>query len=244
MEQTHGLFHGLALAVAMGLVARRAPRLSDSPPVRRWTDAYAVLFVLWLFTYLNFRLSPAEWIKEVTTLRPWLYGVAVQSGFVPSRGFLGWFDLAYLALGAAFAYLLYLHLRRPLPLVPSTWLGKAQLLYLVYLWSQVFINFTHTLPRFNEQRLVTEWFITLNAAACTVLLAAATFAVPDPGPQAGAVDGSYAPWMRRTLAVGLLGAVFAVFASWGTKLALYGDAAVPNSKVHVRFGPGNTNGQR
>lgn len=244
MEQTQGLFHGLALAVAMGLIARRAPRVSDEPPVRRWTDAYAVMFVLWLFTYLNFRRSPEEWLKEVTTLKPWLYGIAVQSGFEPSRGFLGWFDLAYLALGAALAYLLFVHLRRGLALVPSTWLGKAQLLYLVYLWSQVFINFTHVLPRFTEQRLLTEWFIAVNAAACTVLMAAGTFKVAAVGPEAAPGDGSYAPWMRKTVAMGLVGATLAVFASWGTKLALYGDTPVPYSKVHVRFGPENTNDQR
>ena len=58
--------------------------------------------------------------------------------------------LAYLALGAAMAWLLCLHLRRGMPLVPSTWLGKAQLLYLVFPWVQVMIDFTHTLPRFSE----------------------------------------------------------------------------------------------
>jgi len=203
-----------------------------------------VMFVLWLFTYLNFRKSPAEWLKEVTTLHPWLYGIAVESGFVPSRGFLGWFDMAYLALGVAVVCLLYLHLRRGMPLVPSTWLGKAQLLYLVYLWSQVMINFTHTLPRFNQLRLVTEWFMTINAAFCTILMAAGTFAQPNRNLVGEAVDGSYLPWIRKTVALGLLGALLVGFASWGTKLALYGDSPVPFSVVHVRFGPNNTNDKR
>lgn len=244
MEQTDGLLHGLALAVAMGMIMRRAPRVSDDPPVRRWTDAYAVMFVLWLFTYLNFRKSPAEWLQEVRTLHHWLYGIAVESGFIPSGGFLGWFDLAYLALGAAVACLLYLHLRRGMPLVPCTWLGKAQLLYLVYLWSQVMINFTHTLPRFNELRLVTEWFITINAAFCTILMAVGTFAQPNRNVEGKVVDGSYRPWIRKTVAIGLLGAVLVVFASWGTKLALYGNSPVPFSVVHIRFGPNNTNDKR
>jgi hypothetical protein len=244
MEQTDGLLFGLALAVAMGLILPRASRVSDDAPVRRWTDAYAVMFVLWLLTYLNFRKSPAEWLREVPSLHPWLYGIAVQSGFLPSRGFLGWFDMAYLALGAAAVCLLYLHLRRGMPLVPSTWLGKAQLLFLVYLWSQVMINFTHTLPRFNQQRLVTEWFIAINASFCTILMAAGTFAQFSRRSEGRIADSSYLPWIRRTVAAGLLGAVVVTFASWGLKLALFGYSPVPYSTVHIRFGPDNTNDRR
>jgi hypothetical protein len=140
--------------------------------------------------------------------------------------------------------LLYLHLRRGMPLVPSTWLGKAQLLFLVYLWAQVMINFTHTLPRFNELRLVTEWFITINAAFCTVLMAAGTFAQPDRNMADEVADASYLPWIRKAIVVGLLGAVLVVFACWGTKLALYSGSAVPFSTVHIRFGPNNTNDKR
>jgi hypothetical protein len=241
MEQTDGLFFGLALALAMGVIAQRAPRVSDDPPVRRWTDAYAVMFVLWLFTYLNFRFSPTEWLKEVTTLKPWLFGIAVESGFIPSRGFLGWFDLAYLAIGAAAAYLLYLHLRQRMALVPSTWQGRAQLLYLVYLWLQVMINFTHTLPRFNDRRLVTEWVITINAAICTILMGAGTFARRQGDFKAVWKDGSYMPWIRKTVVLGGAAAVVSVFAAWGIKQTLFSDRAVPFSAVHVRFGPNNTN---
>lgn len=244
MEQTDGLFHGLALAIAMGLIARRAPRVSDEPPVRRWTDAYAVMFVLWLLTYLNFRQSPLEWMQEIGTLHPRLYGIAVEGGFITSKGFLGWFDMAYLALGVAVGWLLYLHLRRGMPLVPSTWLGKAQLLFLVYLWAQVTINFTHTLPRFGETRLVTEWVIAINAACCTILMAVGTSAQPNPGLEGEAADGSYLPWIRKTVAFGLAAALVIVFVSWGGKLVLYGNSPVPYSGVHVRFGPDNTNGKR
>ena len=234
MEQTDGLFHGVALAVAMGLIMRRAPRVNDDPPVRRWTDAYAVMFVLWLLTYLNFRRSPGEWLREVATLHSSLYGIAV----------VGWFDMAYLALGAAMAWLLYLHLKRGMPLVPSPWLGKAQLFYLVYLWTQVMINFTHTLPRFSETRLVTEWFMTINAAFCTVLMAVGTFAQSGRNMGSEAMDGSYQPWIRKTVSFGLPCALAVVLFSWGGKLALFGDSPVPNSAVHVRFGPGNTNDKR
>ena len=64
MEQTQGFFHGLALAVPFAMLALRTPKLSDDPPVRRWTEAFCVAFVLWLLTYLNFRLSPNEWLLK------------------------------------------------------------------------------------------------------------------------------------------------------------------------------------
>jgi len=241
MEQTDGLFFGLALAVAMGVIINRAPRVSDDPLVGRWTDAYAVMFVLWLFTYLNFRRSPSEWIREVTTLKPWLYGIALESGFIPSHGFLGWFDLAYLAIGAALGYLLYLHLRRRMAFVPSTWQGKAQLLYLVYLWLQVMIEFAHVLPRFDERRLVTDFVIIVNAAICTILMGAGTFARPQRDAKWLGSEDSYVPWIRKTVALGGVAAVVSVFAAWGIKQTLFADRAVPFSVVHVRFGPGNTN---
>jgi hypothetical protein len=262
MEQTDGLFYGLALAVAMGLIMRRAPRVSDNPPVHRWTDAYAVMFLLWLFTYINFRKSPADWVREIPSLHPRLYGIAVEGGFIPSHGFLGWFDFAYLALGIAMVWLLVLHLKRRLPLVPSTWLGKAQLLFLVYLWAQVIICFANSLPRFADRRLVTEWFMILNAAFCTILMAVGTFAQPDRNVGGEVVDGSYLPWIRKTVVFGLLGGVVMVFACWGEKLLLYGNSAVPYAgdldrsliwgekfrhvsipygSIDIRFGPNNTN---
>lgn len=244
MEQTDGLFFGLALAVAMGMIVRRAPRVSDDPPVRRWTDAYAVMFLLWLFTYLNFRESTTEWLREIPSLTPRLYGIVVEGGFIPRHGFLGWFDFAYLAIGIALAWLLYLHLRRPLPLVPRTWLGKSQLLYLVYLWAQIFINFANTLPRFAPQRLVTEWFMTINAAFCTILMVTGTNAQPDRNVVGVIVDGPYLPWIRKTVIYGLLGTVVVIFASWGEKMLLYPHSPVPGAAVQIRFGPNNTNDKR
>src|SRR2546423_5046810 len=36
MEQTQGFLYGLAIAVTLALIARKAPRLNDPQPVRRW----------------------------------------------------------------------------------------------------------------------------------------------------------------------------------------------------------------
>jgi hypothetical protein len=244
MEQTQGLFHGLALAVTFALVARKAPKLLDNVPLRRWTQIFCVTFVLCVLNYLNFRRAPAEWTKEIDTLTQNLYGIPVTGYLLPSRGFLGWFEMIYLAIAAAMIVLLVLHLRRPLPFIPADWLGKGQLFYLVFLWSTVVINFADVLPRFAPNRLVTEWFMTLNAIACTVLLIFGAFALEGRVPPKSA-DPFYGRWIRNTIAVGLLGAVAASLAGWGIKRGLYGDRTAGSIyHNHIRFGPNNTNDKR
>jgi hypothetical protein len=245
MEQTQGLLHGVALAIAMALILRRAPKVTDSPAVRRWTEAYGVVFVMWLLTYLNFRKGPNEWIGDgfVKGMTERMYGIYSVANFLPSRGFLGWMDLAFLAMGGALVWLLVLHLKHGLPVVPQTWLGKGQLLYLAFLWTTTFINFAFVLPRFAPQRLVTEWFITINAAICTVLMVKAALVKP-PHELPDRPEGTYAPWIRRTIAAGLAGAILMSFAGWGVKYALFGNPAVPGSTPHVRFGPNNDNDKR
>jgi hypothetical protein len=241
MEQTQGFFLGLAIAITFAMLIRRAPKLSDTPPLRPWTEVFSVTFVLWLLTYLNFRRGPGEWTKEIPNLEPKLYGIPIVSDLLPSRGFIGWLDFVYLALGFAIVLLLVMHLRRPLPFIPTDWLGKGQLFYLVFLWSIVVINFVHVLPRFTPIRLVTEWFMTLNAVACTILLAYGSFARPAPL-LTHDTDAPYFPLIRKTAIFGLLGAVAVSFLGLGIKLACWGDkpAGVVNND-QIRFGPKNTN---
>jgi hypothetical protein len=199
-----------------------------------------VTFVLCVLTYLNFRKSPADWVTEIPTLTPEMYGIRISGNLVPSGGFVGWFDMIYLAAAGVLIGLLILHLRRPLPFLPETWMGKGQLFYLAFLWAIVAINFMHVLPRFTPQRLVTEWFITINALACTVLLVAGSFAcrgrVDTP---AGMV--AYGARIRRAVILGGLGAIAATFMGWEIKRALYGDSTAGSIANQIRFGPNNTN---
>jgi len=226
LEQTQGLFHGVALAIAMGLVARRAPKSTDESGESRWTEVAAVLFVLALVIFLNFRKSPAEWIKYIPTFTPEMYGIRA----------IRWFNLIYASIALAMAGLLTLHLRRPLAFIPATWLGRAQLLYLVFLWSTVTMNFLHVLPRFEQERLLTEWFITLNAVICT------TLAVGFVARPVAITPGSYRRWTRNTVLLVLAGALVAIFAGWGVKRALYHDRPVGDQRVdQIRFGPNATN---
>ena len=46
MEQTQGLFHGIAVAVTMGLLSVIAPQNSNALPVPAWTGTFATGFVL------------------------------------------------------------------------------------------------------------------------------------------------------------------------------------------------------
>ena len=78
--------------------------------------------MLWLLTYLNLRRAPGEWVKEIETLKPLIYGIRISGDFVWSRGFIGWFDMVFLAIGIVMVSLLVWHLRRPLPLIlPTGW---------------------------------------------------------------------------------------------------------------------------
>ncbi len=240
MEQTQGLFHGIALAIVMWFIVKRAPTVNDVPPVRKWTDVFAVLFVLWGVTYVNFRHSPGEWVKYIHTMPARMYGIWVEAGLRPSRGFIGWFDIAYLAIGIALAWILVLAMKRGLPLLPANWLGRGQLLYLAFLWAVVIINFVEVIVRFEPIRLVTEFAITINAAVCTVLAVAGAFAQPARQPVT-AIEPGYAPLMRRIAAVGVLGAIVVTVSGWATKRALFGDTTVPYSTTQIRFGPNNTN---
>lgn len=226
-EQTAGLFHGLGLAAAMALLARRTPRVVDDPPVRRWTEVHAVGFVLLGITYLNLRKNPGTWVKDNGIARV-MYGLPLAT----------WFDLGYAALAIAVLVPLVRHLRRPVPIVPPSPVGKGQLLYLVFLWWLVVGNLDRILPGFVEQRLVTEWAIHLNACACTliVLLGAgsrgeAIAALPvEPGSRA----------VRLAVMVGAVATAIAIGLDWGIVRAIYGDRFAGHASLHIRFGPRST----
>jgi hypothetical protein len=229
LEQTTGLFNGLALAVAMIPLARTAPRPVEEPQVRRWTDVFAVGFVVLLITYLNLRKSPGTWVSD--------HAVPALLHDIPVRT---WFDLAYGFLAIAILVPLMGHLRRPLPLIPVDPVGRAQWLYLVFLWWMVVGNFERALTNFQAQRLVTEGVIFANAAFCTGFLL-----VTAQGPDATR-PGS--PWrhppLGRVVTVGLLAAIVSIVVDWGIVRAIYGDRFAGHASLHIRFGPNATTGQK
>ncbi len=220
-EQTAGLFNGLAPAAAMAILADRTPRVVDDPPARRWTEVYAVGFVLLGITYLNLRKNPGTWVKDNGIARV-MYGLPLAT----------WFNLGYAALAVAVLVPLIRHLRRPVPVIPPSPVGKGQLLYLVFLWWMVVGNLDRILPGFVEQRLVTEGVLHLNACLCTLLVLLGAGARRDVAPTEPAPRA-----IRRAVLVGGVAAVVAIGLDWGIVRAIYGDRFAGHASLHIRFGP-------
>src|SRR6185312_6860895 len=191
LEQTTGLFNGLALAVAMAPLVRSAPSVDDdgSPAARRGTTSFALAFIVLGITYLNLRKNAAEWARVGAMPRE-MVGLSVGA----------WFDLAYVLIALTLLILMVRHARSPLAILPQSALGRGQLLYVVLLWWLVAGNFERALVHLTAQRLVTEGVIGAVALACTLLILA--WAPPTrPAAEGGPVDGR--PWLARTLAAGL-----------------------------------------
>jgi hypothetical protein len=226
LEQTTGLFNGLALAAAMAPLVRSAPSVDDdagSPAVGRRNTSYALAFVVLGITYLNLRKNAAEWVRVGAMPRE-MAGLSAGA----------WFDLAYFLIALTLLILMVRHARAPLAIVPQSPMGRGQLLYVVLLWWLVAGNFERALVRFTAQRLVTEGVIGAVALACTLLILAWPPAI-RPAVARGPVDGR--PWLARTLAVGLLAAAGSILLDWAIVRAIYGDRFAGHANLHIRFGP-------
>jgi hypothetical protein len=228
LEQTYGFINGAGIAVAVGLLISRAPRLENGPSTDRWrwTQVYAVAFVLLGITFLNLRRNPSDWVKA-KAFPELMYGWSVST----------WFHLGYLLLSVAVIGLLARHLRHPLALVPTTWLGRGQLLYLVFLWWVVIGNFERAVVSFAPARLITEGVIFANAALATVLLLWRAGPVVA-GPVAGASPLPFP--LRGATVLGVLGALASILLCWGVTRTAFGDRQLPGASKHIRFGPNAT----
>ena len=149
-----------------------------------------------------------------------------------------WFDLAYLALALALLALWVRHRRRPLAVVPASWLGKGQLLYLGLLWTVVVFNFERAIVAFAAQRLVTEGVLYLVALACTLVLLFA----PQSGTETGTEQTQEPAVAKRsgltaTVGMGLVAAMLSIFADWAIVRAIHGDRPDKHAGLNIRFGP-------
>jgi hypothetical protein len=222
LEQTYGLINGIGVGVAMIPLARQLPIMAEEPRGSRWTDVVAVAFVLLLIPYLNLIQNVPHWI-QIQALPERLYSIRSQV----------WFEACSGLVCVAVLVLLGWHIRRPLEVVPSSPLGKAQLLYLVLLWVIVAGNLARALPPFQEQRLITEGVIHVNATLCTllILLWHPCVHVPDrPVRSVGRL-------IMQVMLVGLASLIVIVaLASAGTRL-IHGDTFAGHASFHTRFGP-------
>jgi hypothetical protein len=230
LEQTTGLFNGVGIAVAMVVLDRENPPAVPAIATRRWTEPYAVGFVLVLVTYLNLRKSVGTWVQQ--------HAVPALLHGLPAAW---WFNLVYAFLALAIVIPLFRHLKRPLPLIPTSALGRGQWFYLVFLWWMVVGNFERALTGFTQQRLVTEGVIFANAALCTLLILL--------WPGVSRVDGENVNeragiGVGRVVAIGVVAAALSVVADWAIVRTLYGDRFAGYAGKHIRFGPNATTKSR
>ena len=226
LEQTYGLINGLGVAVAMICLAKRQPPPEEQGTAHAWTDPAAVLSVLLGITYLNLSKNPAAWVKAQAVPTE-MYGWSA----------LSWFNLTYLVAAAGMLWLIRRHRQRRLALVPASPLGRAQAFYVVFLWWMVIGNFERAVTSFTAQRLITEGVIFLNAVLATLLV------LSHPGGSAATradTAGDYGDWLRRTAWLGLAGFVAAVFVTWGTVRAVWGNQFAGHASLHIRFGTNAT----
>jgi hypothetical protein len=242
MEWTHGLLHGAALAVAILPLRGRRTELDDVA-LPGWTKAFSVFVVLWIIPYLNFRRSPTRWVQHLEALPEYPGGVALVSGFLPSRGFLGWMEVVFLASGALLVWLMIRHLRRPLRIVPADPLAGGQLLFVAFLWACIFISFAHVIVEFSPFIMGVQLAITLQGILCMALMFyGSERGVMPVGQEAGSIP---LIGVARLVTVGLVAAALISVSGLCVKRALFGDAfAGFFYKDHIRFGPNNTNDQK
>ncbi|NUM55077.1 MAG: hypothetical protein HUU46_15635 [Candidatus Hydrogenedentes bacterium] len=238
LEQSYGFVNGIGIALAMGLLATRAPRLADSDvsrATRRWTQVFAASFVLVLLTYLNLVKNVVVWTNEgvkpvqATMKAPLFDSIELSAA--------AWFNLTYALIAAVVVLLLARHLVRPIALIPRPSLGKCQLFYLVFMWTMIIGNFERALNGFNEQRLLTEWIIIVNGLICTAMV------LTLPRDEDTCDVSPLRRWsasVGRAVGVGIVASIIAIFAQFGAVRVLYGDRfaghAGRDGKGQTRFG--------
>lgn len=241
LEQTTGLFNGLAIAVAVWDLAGRARRPgrdggdagseakslgeTEPPPIYRWAEPVAVAFVLLVIPYLNLRKNVRSW--EVKSIPSVMYGIPAWA----------WFDIATAVVAAGLVILLVRHARWPLPVVPECPLGRGQGLYLIFLAIMVIGNFERALVGFADQRLITEGVIHVNAVIVSVLLLISEPLRRFAEAPSVITPAQELPRWSRLIAAGLTATVAAILLDWMIVRAIYGDRFAGHANLHIRFGP-------
>ena len=242
LEQFAGVLYGLAILIPIGILASRLPVRRNEPRSRPWTEIYAVVFIFNILTYINIVKNIEDWtaVRKIAvnggtgvfhsvaeTLKAPLFGSIEMSAW-------SWFTWMWLAFTAATIFVLARHRRHPIALIPTTWLGKGQLLYLMFLWLMVIANFAKALVAFHDSRIATEGTIMFNALICTILILGWA-RQPDNPPAPQAAD--YGLYTRKALvlvAVTLLSTT--LIYTTGFRL-IYGNKPTGWGGANLRLGP-------
>ena len=230
MEQTQGFIFGLGFTITLGAFAFIAPSVATDP-LPSWTLPLALAFVFIGINYLNHRKSSLTWVEHVQTLTERPLGLPVAGWLRQSQGWFGWIELFYLAITLVLCYTLYHHKTHPIALIPDTALGKGQLLYLIFLWGIIVINFKRAIVTFAPHRLITEGLVTLNAIVCTFLVLTL---LSNP---LSIHSGSVTPWIEQSFWIGFFVSAILLLVFFALTFVLFGKQHIPNAGLHIRFGP-------
>ena len=237
LEQTYGFVNGIGAAVGLALLVLRVPSLPRTGPRRAWTEIYALTFALPVLVYLNMWKNVGTWtaelLKDVRVIPKTMSAPPLPAKI--ELPFAAWYGLAFLAAGVAFVALMIAHRRRPIAIVPASWLGRGQLLYVLLLWMFVVGNFGRAIPGFGGARLLTEGVITLNAVLATIMI----LVVPREGQTTAPAPSNDNLWRPLAFATLALAASWLVVPPLETKVtrAIYGDTHAGHAGKQFRFGP-------
>jgi hypothetical protein len=271
LEQMHGFGFGLAIAVAMALLWRRAApdrrgapdaavvRGSPDPAQDRasWAIGFSVWFVWFVIGFLNLHKLVGTWVEGGAvppTLKAPLLDFFEASPLV-------WFNIVWWCAAAVCAMLLIVHYRQFLDIVPATWTGKGQLIYVVFLWLVIIGNLNRAILGFSNSRMVTEWILFMNAILATLLIvllprkrgagskergghSSPSNELPTPDFHAPTVESRQPmatprwPSLTKTWLLGLSAAAALVFLYGYVTLAIYQPHLEGKPRAnHRRFGP-------
>ena len=264
LEQTYGFVNGIAIAVAMALLASRIKNENVNSNENkivlsgRWTRALATLSILFGLTYFNIvknveewsnQLDPAVWKEKIMqpdgteTTIPAQWDLAYL-GRLPGLDFLrlspeGWFTLTWILLVIAMVFIVRKHFRTPVALIPSGDTGKGQLIFLLLLWIMTIANFERALVGWHPARMLTEWVIFVNAILATALILILPSENVSPVP---VVEENYKPLLRKRLGIMvasmlIAGTLFTFTNRWIYRYPKYNQLDLKRKNIHTRFGP-------
>jgi len=254
LEQSYGFINGVAIAIGVGLLAKRLPISNEITqlPFRKWMMGICTIFVLLVIPYVNLiknvntwsnNLKPEVWMQKINTQQtiPANWNVP-YIGKLPAMQFLSlspewWYNIAWLLLLIVFIALVKRHYKQPLSIIPDTWTGKAQLISMLLLWIMVLGNFERELVQWTPERLLTEGVITADAIIFSYFILALPKTVSKP---ALITDISFKPlylweWRFAILAFIVFPPLFLL-----TNRMIYHyspNEVLDTRKYHLRFGP-------
>jgi hypothetical protein len=240
MEWLHGGFFGVAIAIAMLPLMRTTARQSDdSIPLAM--QVVALLWLLWIIPYYNFRKCADQWIQAMPNLKEPFQGLHLAGKLVPSSGWIGWIEVIFLAWLVAFLLVFWRQRSAPSPLLDIGARGRTLMLFISLVACFAFASFSRDLTNLEGgNELPIQVVITLHALGCIVLAL-------WPGRQEWVAppEPSRPISFSRLIVSGLLVAVLTItLGSVGKEAMFYRAFAGGFYMNHIRFGPDNTNDQK